>query len=105
VLRYQGKYEAAERMNQRALEGYKISLGGKHPLTLKSTSSLVLALMLQGKYGITEQMERWALERSESTLGKQHPDTLSSVSNLGAVLFGQGKYDDARLLTLLSVSA
>jgi hypothetical protein len=31
VLRYQGKYEEAEQMNRRALEGYEKALGKEHP--------------------------------------------------------------------------
>ena len=44
VLRYQGKYEAAEEMNRRALEGYKKVLGVEHPSTLTSVSNLALVL-------------------------------------------------------------
>jgi hypothetical protein len=36
VLQLQGKYEAAEEMNRRALEGREKSLGAEHPDTLTS---------------------------------------------------------------------
>ncbi|KAF2191901.1 hypothetical protein K469DRAFT_444419, partial [Zopfia rhizophila CBS 207.26] len=36
VLQYQGKYDEAERLNRRALEGYKKELGEQHPDTLRS---------------------------------------------------------------------
>lgn len=44
VLRFQGKYEAAEEMSRRALAGYEKVLGVEHPSTLTSVNNLVLAL-------------------------------------------------------------
>lgn len=38
VLQYQGKYEAAEAMNRRALEGREKVLGKEHPDTLSSVN-------------------------------------------------------------------
>jgi hypothetical protein len=40
VLRRQGKYEAAEKMNRRALEGREKVLGKEHPSTLTSVEGL-----------------------------------------------------------------
>jgi hypothetical protein len=40
VFRYQGKYEEAEEMNRRALEGSEKVLGMEHPSTLISVSNL-----------------------------------------------------------------
>src|SRR6266480_144644 len=62
VLGAQGKYEAAEEMNRRALEGYEKVLGKDHPSTLMSVNSLALALRAQGKYEAAEEMNRRALE-------------------------------------------
>ncbi|KAI9778300.1 MAG: hypothetical protein M1816_004150 [Peltula sp. TS41687] len=64
VLQHQGKYEAAEEMDRRALEGREKAL----------------------KYEAAEEMNRRALEGREKALGKEHPDTLTSVSNLALVL-------------------
>jgi hypothetical protein len=44
VLRCQGKYEAAEVMNRRALEGRKKALGLEHPDMLTNVSNLVVVL-------------------------------------------------------------
>ncbi|KAJ6196460.1 LOW QUALITY PROTEIN: kinesin light chain [Bipolaris maydis] len=74
----QGKYEEAEAMHRRALEGYE-----KHPNTLTSVSHLG-----QGKYEEAEAMHRRALEGYE-----KHPNTLTSVDNLG-----QGKYEEAEAM-------
>ena len=40
VLDSQGKYEEAEAMHRRALEGYEKVLGREHPDTLTSVSNL-----------------------------------------------------------------
>ncbi|KAI9781829.1 MAG: hypothetical protein M1816_002179, partial [Peltula sp. TS41687] len=91
VLQHQGKYEAAEEMNRRALEGYEKALGKEHPHTLTSVSNLAGVLQDQGKYEAAEEMNRRALEGREKALGKEHPHTLNSVSNLARVLQDQGK--------------
>ena len=44
VLRYQGKSEAAESINQRALEGRGRVLGKEHPDTLTSVGDLAVVL-------------------------------------------------------------
>ena len=55
VLQYQGKYEAAETMNRRALEGREKVLGKEYPDTLTSVSNLALVLRHQGKYEVLEK--------------------------------------------------
>src|SRR5947199_9944198 len=44
VLQAQGKYEAAEEMNRRALEGREKVLGRDHPSTVRSGSELATGL-------------------------------------------------------------
>ena len=95
VLRGQGKYEAAEEMNRRALKGREKVLGVKHPDTLTSVSNLAGVFRDQGKYKAAEEMNRRALKGSEKVLGVEHPDTLTSVSNLAWVLRDQGEYKAA----------
>ncbi|KAF2463882.1 uncharacterized protein BDR25DRAFT_329448 [Lindgomyces ingoldianus] len=73
LLQSQGKYEAAEEMNRRALEGRE-----------------------KGKYEAAEEMNRRALEGREKALGKEHPDTLTSVYCL-AFLFHQQQQHEAAL--------
>jgi tetratricopeptide (TPR) repeat protein len=93
VLRFRGKYEAAEEMNRRALSGYEKVLGVEHPNTLTSVGSLALALRDQGKYEAAEGMYRRALTGYEKVLGVEHPHTLTSVGGLASVLQGQGKHE------------
>ncbi|KAG9199902.1 hypothetical protein G6514_007802 [Epicoccum nigrum] len=70
VLSSQGKYEEAERMHRRALEGMhrralegkEKALGREHPDTLISVDNLGSVLSSQGKYEEVERMHRRALE-------------------------------------------
>ena len=55
LLRYQGKYEAAEEMQRRVLAGREKKLGSDHPDTLTSINDLAWVLRDQGK--------RWQKER------------------------------------------
>ena len=95
VLQDRGKYEAAEEMNRRALEGYEKVLGVEHPDILTIVNNLAMVLQHQGKYKASEEINRRALEGREKVLGVEHPDTLTSVGNLALVLRGQGKYGAA----------
>jgi len=95
VLRCQGKYEAAEEMNRRALQGREKALGVEHPHTLTSVNNLALVLRVRGKYEVAEEMNRRALQGREKALGVEHPHTLTSVNNLASVLRDQGKYEAA----------
>ncbi|OBT60492.1 hypothetical protein VE03_10079 [Pseudogymnoascus sp. 23342-1-I1] len=116
VLEKQGKYEEAEAMQRRALEGREKVLGVEHPDTLTSVSQLGSVLEKQGKYEEAEAMNiGWVLERrgkyeeaeamhwralegSEKVLGAEHPNTLTSVSNVGLMLSRQGKYEEAEAM-------
>jgi tetratricopeptide (TPR) repeat protein len=95
VLQDQGKYEAAEAMNRRALEGSEKVLGKDHPSTLTSVSNLASVLQGQGKYEAVEAMNRRALEGSEKVLGKDHPSTLTSVYCLAHLLHHRHRYKEA----------
>ena len=92
VLQDQGKYETAEEINRRALQGREKVLGVEHPDTLSSVNDLASVLRYQGIYQIAEEMNRRALQGREKTLGVEHPGTLTSVRNLASVLQCQCKY-------------
>jgi tetratricopeptide (TPR) repeat protein len=92
VLGSQGKYEAAEEINRRALELKEKVLGKEHLDTLKSMNNLMKS---QGKYEAAEEINRRALELREKVLRKEHPDTLISMNNLALMLNSQGKYEVA----------
>ncbi|KAL9591473.1 MAG: hypothetical protein Q9179_007687 [Wetmoreana sp. 5 TL-2023] len=95
----QGRYNDAEQMDRRALNGREKVMGKEHPDTLTSVSNLALVLRDQGKYEEAEQMNRRALDGREKVVGKEHPDTLTSVSNLASVLRRQGKYKEAEQMS------
>ncbi|KAF8536533.1 hypothetical protein BDD12DRAFT_781369 [Trichophaea hybrida] len=95
VLADKGKYEQAEQMNRRALEGREKVLGPDHPDTMTSVNNLAQVLQSQGKCEQAEQMNRRVLEGREKVLEPDHPDTLTSVNNLALVLQSQGKYEQA----------
>ncbi|KAF1972360.1 hypothetical protein BU23DRAFT_375359, partial [Bimuria novae-zelandiae CBS 107.79] len=56
VLQDQGKYDEAEKLNRRALEGREKELGVQHPHALTSVSNLALVLQEQGKYKEAEKL-------------------------------------------------
>jgi tetratricopeptide (TPR) repeat protein len=94
----QGKYEEAEKLNRRALEGCEKELGAHHLGTLGSLHNLALVLQSQGKYEESEKLNRRALDGYEKDLGVHHPQTFTSVNNLALVLQSQEKYDEAEKL-------
>ena len=94
----QGRYNEAEQMDRRALDGREKVLGNEHPDTLRSVSNLASVLQHQGKYDEAEQMNRRALDSSEKVLGKEHPHTLMSVNNLGNLYKNQDKMAEAEAM-------
>ncbi|KAK0955619.1 hypothetical protein LTS01_023272 [Friedmanniomyces endolithicus] len=95
MLQNQGKYEAAEEMKRRALEGKEKVLRKEHRDTLTSVSNLALVLQDQGKYEAAEEMNRRALEGREKVLGKEHRDTLTSVYRLAYLLHQKADFTAA----------
>jgi tetratricopeptide (TPR) repeat protein len=65
VLQLQGRYEEAETLNRRALEGWEKELGEDHPNTLISVNNLASVLQDQGRYEEAETLNRRALEGRE----------------------------------------
>ena len=98
VLQSQGKYEAAEQISRRALEGTEKVLGVEHPRTLISVNNLASVLQEQEKYETAEGLHRRNVEVGEKALGEEHPETLTCVNNLALVLQEQGKYEAAEKL-------
>ena len=94
VLKGQGKYDEAEAMHRRALEG--MEKVPEHPDTLISINNLGLVLKGQGKHDEAEAMHRRALKASEKVLGPEHPDTLISVSNLAFTFWSQRRWNEAK---------
>jgi len=81
----QGKYEEAEAMAQRALDGREKEVGREHLDTLNSADGLARILYCRGKYEAAEAMAQWALEGRERALGKDNPWTLATANLLANV--------------------
>ncbi|KAH6881067.1 hypothetical protein B0T10DRAFT_609259 [Thelonectria olida] len=91
----QGKFKEAEEMYERALEGYKKTLGPDHTSTLDTVNNLGLLYSDQGKFKEAEEMYERALEGYETALGRDHTSTLNTVGNLGLLYSDQGKFEEA----------
>ncbi|KAJ5186104.1 protein kinase subdomain-containing protein [Penicillium cf. griseofulvum] len=94
----QGKLKEAEKMYQRALAGYKKSLGPDHTSTLNTVNNLGLLYSRQGKLKEAEELYQRALAGREKALGPDHTSTLNTVNNLGNLYSDQGKLKEAEEL-------
>ncbi|KAN0070370.1 hypothetical protein V8E54_011239 [Elaphomyces granulatus] len=91
----QGKLDEAEKMYQRALQGYEKALGPDHTSTLDTVNNLGILYADQGKLDEAEKMYQRALQGKEKALGPGHTSTLNTVNNLGLLYKSQGKLDEA----------
>ncbi|KAH7134383.1 hypothetical protein EDB81DRAFT_844943 [Dactylonectria macrodidyma] len=91
----QGKFQEAEEMYERALEGTEEVLGPDHTSTLDTVHNLGNLYLDQGKFKRAEEMYERALEGHEKALGRHHISTLSTVHSLGSLYRGQGKLKEA----------
>lgn len=78
----QGKFQEAEAMYERALEGYEKALGRDHTPTLSTVNNLGLLYEAQGKLREAEAMYKRALEGYEKVLGPTHPKAHAVTRNL-----------------------
>jgi tetratricopeptide (TPR) repeat protein len=77
VLQSQGRYEEAELMNRRALEGSERELGVNHPDTLTSVYNLAFLLASLQRYEPAAELYQRACNGYEIALGRDHPTTLA----------------------------
>ena len=82
VLNEQGKYEAAEEMNQRALEGSEKVLGKEHPDTLISVWCLADLMERRGWYIDAVLLYKRAVVGFNTSLGAEHPHALRCQQSL-----------------------
>ncbi|KXJ84652.1 hypothetical protein Micbo1qcDRAFT_129332, partial [Microdochium bolleyi] len=73
----QGKYEEAEAMNRRALDGREKALGKDHPSTLKSIYCLASLYHKQNRLDEAGELYVNALNGFRKVLGPTHPTTLA----------------------------
>jgi tetratricopeptide (TPR) repeat protein len=91
----QDRLAEAESMYQRALEGFKRTLGSEHLSTLQTVYNLGILYRDQGRLKEAESMSQRAMEGFEEALGREHTSTLSTVGNLGILYYNQGRLADA----------
>ena len=85
VLRYQGKYEAAEEVDRQVLEVREKVLGKEHPDTLNSVWCLAdLMEQLERKCDALSLYER-AVTGLSTSLGAQHPHTIQFQGSLNRI--------------------
>ncbi|CAZ86084.1 unnamed protein product [Tuber melanosporum] len=115
VLVARGRYEEAENIFRRVLEGREKVLGSDHLDTLTSAHNLALVLGQLGRHNEAEKLNRalvWildalgkydegertnkrVLDTRQRVLGPGHPDTLSSLHKHGVMLQRLGRYAEA----------
>lgn len=82
VLVDQGKYEAAEEMNRRALAGSEKVLGEEHPDTLTSVSNLAFLLEEMDDFAAAIRMYQRAHVGYVKTRGSSHPTTMRCYDHM-----------------------
>ncbi|KAL8903005.1 MAG: hypothetical protein Q9207_004212 [Kuettlingeria erythrocarpa] len=93
--RNQGKLVKAEKMHQRALDGYKRLVGSEHIWTLDTVENLALLYQSQSKLVEAEGMLQQVLGGYEKLVGREHRYTLHAVEKLGHLHRNQGKLVEA----------
>ncbi len=78
----QGKMAEAEKMYQRALEGYEKAWGPEHTSTLGTVNNLGILYKNQGKLAEAEKMYQRALKGYKKALGLEHTSTVTIAENL-----------------------
>ena len=86
MLRYQGKYEAAEEMNRRALEGREKALGKEYPDTLTSVYRLAFLFHQQQQYEAASVLYQRASNGFEGVLGPKHPTIVACARHYSSLL-------------------
>ena len=98
----QGKLDEAEKMYQRALQGYEKALGTEHTSTLNTVNNLGNLYADQGKLDEAEKMYQRALQGYEKALGPELLTTYIPASNtfcnLGSLFATQRQVDRSRMM-------
>ena len=97
----QGKLGEAEKMYERALQGFETALGPEHPSTLQTVNNLGILYADQGKLGKAEKMYERALQGYEKALGtnfETYIPALNTIWGLASVLECQTEFVKARTM-------
>ena len=94
VLRFQKRYEEAEKNYRRALALRETTLGAAHPATALIMLNLADVVQAQKKFIEAEKLQRIVLPIFEKAHGED-PKTATALNNLGANLQMQQRYKEA----------
>src|SRR2546423_1842602 len=86
VLRDQGKYEEAEQVHRRALEGYEKSLGREHPSTLTSVYCLAYLYHQCKRYDAASELYERVCDGYKRRLSPNHPTTVACSENFSKMV-------------------
>ncbi|KAL2844857.1 hypothetical protein BJX68DRAFT_256969 [Aspergillus pseudodeflectus] len=91
---YCGKYDQAECMYKKALDGYA-TVGASDSSALNALDNLGLVYSAQGRFSDAEAAHFEVLRQREEELGPNNPSTLTTIHHLGALYAAQGKLEEA----------
>jgi tetratricopeptide (TPR) repeat protein len=94
-LERNNRYDDAEEMYRRTLQGKEKVLGLEHTSTFDTANNLGVLYKNQGKLKEAEEMYQRALQGREKVLGLEHVRTLNTIENLGNLYERQGKLKEA----------
>jgi hypothetical protein len=86
VLESQGKYDEAEAMHRRALEGSEKVLGREHPNTLTSVYHLAFLFHRRQHYSTAVGLYQRAHKGYVKVLGAEHPTTTACLLHYESAL-------------------
>jgi len=93
-----GLYDAAQPLQESALETRRRELGDDHPDTLTSVHNMTVLLVAEGRADEAEAFALEALEGRRSVLGEENAETLDSMEEMGTVLKELGRFDEAEAI-------
>ncbi|MEU7867650.1 FxSxx-COOH system tetratricopeptide repeat protein [Dactylosporangium sp. NPDC049140] len=96
VLREQGHFAAARRIDEQVAAAQADLLGAEHPNTLTSHDRLVADLLGLGRYEEAVGLARRAYRCWSRTVGSEHARTLDALTELATAYRAAGRYRAAR---------
>ncbi|KAL7946930.1 hypothetical protein V8C42DRAFT_298209 [Trichoderma barbatum] len=97
-LYYDGRYQEAETVFERAMEAHKMKSGADHPNTLISMGGLASVYRKRGRWKEAEKLEVQVVDGLKLKRGADHIETLNSMGNLASTYRRQGRWDEAERL-------
>jgi tetratricopeptide (TPR) repeat protein len=93
-----GRYDAALRQWDRALQVRQLLNGPEAPVTLGVMSEIVSNLRSQSKLNEAEMMAKKTIELQNRVLGPENPNTLRVMNHLAVIYDWEGRFSEANAL-------